>query len=154
MEPISIIHDGYTITTDKTQMQPETIHRWLSTESYWSKNIPFDLVKRAFDHSYCIGVLKDGQQVGYARLITDHTTFAYLADVYVEEAHRGKGLSKKMMEVLLERDWVKGLRRVMLATLDAHQLYAQYGFKEIALPERLMEINRPVIYGDNNNPCK
>src|SRR5690606_15612261 len=99
-----------------------------------------------FDHSYCIGVLKDGKQVGYARLVTDFAVFAYLADVYVEEAHRGKGISKKMMEILTGLEWVKGLRRVMLATQDAHTLYEQYGFAGPANPERLMEIVRPARY--------
>ncbi|MBS1781294.1 MAG: GNAT family N-acetyltransferase [Bacteroidetes bacterium] len=154
MQPINIHYRDYLITTDKSKMQTEAIHHWLATESYWCKNIPYDLVKKAFDNSFCVGVLKDGEQVGYARLITDYTTFAYLADVYVEEEHRGNSLSKQMMQVLMDLDWTKQLRRMMLATLDAHKLYEQFGFKSVALPERLMEVNRPVIYGDNNNPCK
>ncbi|RYD56418.1 MAG: GNAT family N-acetyltransferase [Sphingobacteriales bacterium] len=154
MTPINIEYNGYLITTDKALLQPEAIHRWLSEESYWSKHIPFSVVKTAFDHSYCIGVLKDGVQVGYARFVTDYATFAYLADVYVEEAHRGQGLSKKMMEVLMELGWVKGLRRIMLATLDAHGLYEQFGFTAPAIPERCMEITRPVIYGDKESALR
>ncbi len=154
MQPVTISYNGYTITTDKQLMNINDVHHWLSTEAYWCKNIPFDVVKTAFDNSYCIGILKDGRQVGYARFITDYAVFAYLADVYVEEAHRGLGLSKKMMEVLMNLDWVKTLRRLTLATLDAHGLYEQFGFKQPALPERLMEITRPAIYGDNSNPCK
>jgi len=154
MQPITIEYNGYTITTDKQQMKPQEIHRWLATESYWSKNIPFEAVKNAFDHSYCIAVLHEDRQIAYARLVTDYTTFAYLADVYVEEAHRGKRLSKKMMEILMEQEWVKGLRRIMLATLDAHELYRQFGFVQTAFPERFMEINRPAIYGDNQNVCQ
>lgn len=153
MTPVNIEHNGYLITTDKTQLQPEAIHKWLSEESYWAKHVPFHIVKTSFDNSYCIGVLKDGEQVGYARFITDYATFAYLADVYVQETHRGNGLSKKMMEVLMELDWVKGLRKLMLATLDAHGLYKQYGFIPMAISERYMEISRPIIYGDANNPC-
>jgi len=154
MQTITIEYNGYIITTDKSRLQPEEIHRWLATESYWSRNIPFEMVKSAFDHSYCIGVLYDEKQVGYARLVTDYTTFAYLADVYVEDAHRSKGLSKKMMEILMEQDWIKGLRRIMLATLDAHDLYRQFGFVQPAFPERFMEINRPAVYGDNQNVCQ
>lgn len=154
MSTITVEYKGYTITTDKEQLQPEAIHKWLSEESYWSKNIPYELVKRAFDHSYCIGILKDGMQIGYGRLITDYTTFAYLADVYVEEQHRGQGLSRKMMEVLMEQAWVQGLRKVMLATLDAHGLYAKFGFTPMVISERYMEISRPIIYGDMQNACK
>jgi len=154
MEPITIQYLDYTVTTDKTFLQPEEIHRWLSTESYWSKNIPFELVKLAFDNSYCVGVLHEARQIGYARLITDYTTFAYLADVYVEAEHRGKGLSKRMMELILGQDWVKRLRRLMLATLDAHDLYKQFGFVQPAFPERFMEISRPSIYGDIQNTCQ
>jgi GNAT superfamily N-acetyltransferase len=153
MQPINISYKGYTITTDKSQMNVVTIHHWLSTESYWCKNVPFEIVKKSFDNSYCIGVLYDGEQVGFARLITDYATFAYLADVYVIEAHRGKELSKQMMEILMNLDWVKGMRRVMLATLDAHGLYAQFGFTPISNPERLMVIARPTIYGHLENPA-
>jgi GNAT superfamily N-acetyltransferase len=154
MEIITVEHNGYIITTDKQQLQPEAIHKWLSEESYWSKNIPYDLVKKAFDNSYCIGILKDGKQIGYGRFITDYTTFAYLADVYVEEPYRGQGLSRKMMEILMEQDWVQGLRKLMLATLDAHGLYAKFGFTPMVISERYMEISRPIIYGDLHNICK
>lgn len=154
MKPINVDHNGYLITTDKEKMQPLAIHKWLSEESYWCKNIPYELVKKSFDNSYCIGVLKDNEQIGYGRFITDYATFAYLADVYIHESHRGQGLSKKMMEVLMELEWVKGLRKLMLATLDAHGLYAQYGFTPMVISERYMEISRPIIYGDSTNACK
>ena len=154
MEPITISYNGYSITTDKKLLQPELIHQWLSQNSYWSKNIPFEIVKDAFDNSFCIGIIKNGRQVGYARLVTDYATFGYLADVYVEEEHRRQGLSKKMMELIMELDWVKNLRRIMLATLDAHELYKQFGFVTPAFPERFMEINRPAIYGDSQNICR
>ncbi len=153
MQPLTVNYKGYIITTDKSQMQPEAIHQWLSEKSYWSKKIPYELVKRAFDNSYCIGVISKGKQIGYARLITDYASFAYLADVYVEEEHRGKGLAKKMMEILMDLDWVKGLRKLMLATLDAHELYKQFGFAPMAISERYMEISRPIIYGDPDNPA-
>lgn len=153
MKHIMNMHGNYLITTDKSLLKPAEVHKWLSNKAYWSKGIPYDLVKSAFDHSFCIGALHEGKQVSYARLITDYTTFAYLADVYVAEEHRGKGISKKMMELIMELPWVQRLRRFMLATLDAHQLYEQFGFAQPGHPERLMEINRPAVYGDKENLC-
>ncbi|MCD6063084.1 MAG: family acetyltransferase [Flavipsychrobacter sp.] len=135
----NISYSGYTITTQKHLMQPERIHRWLFTESYWLKNAPLATVKTALDHSFCIGVLHEGVQVGYARFLTDYVRFAYLADVYIEEAHRGKGLSKKMMEVLHSLDWVKGVCKLMLHTLDAHGLYTRFGYAPPAFPDRYLE---------------
>lgn len=132
--------NGYTITTDKSLMQPERIHQWLSTRSYWLPGVPFDVVKTTFDHSFCIAVLYEGIQVGYARLVTDYGIMAYLADVYIEEAHRGKGLGKQMMELLLSLDWVKRLKLRLLITRDAHSLYARHGFTSPARPEGYMEI--------------
>ncbi len=150
-QPINIEYKGYHITTDKSLMQPEAIHRWLSTESYWSKHIPYDIVKTAFDNSYCFAALKDGKQVAYGRFITDFAVFAYMADVYVEQAHRGIGLSKKMLEIVMEQPWMQGLRKIMLATLDAHGLYKQFGFEPMTISERFMEISRPAVYGDTEN---
>jgi GNAT superfamily N-acetyltransferase len=154
MDVINVPFGEYIITTDKTQLNAEAAHEWLSTESYWSKNIPLKVVKQAFDHSYVIGILRNGEQIGYGRLITDYATFAHLADVYVLEEHRGKGLSKKMMSVLMEQEWIKKLRNISLGTLDAHGLYEQFGFKQHEHPERIMFISRPDIYGDLNNQCK
>lgn len=154
MEPVNISYKGYHITTDKAQLQPKAIHAWLTQHAYWCKNISFDIVKKAFDNSYTIGVLIDGKQIAYGRFITDYSVFAHLADVYVEELHRGKGLSKKMMEILMEQDWVKNLRSITLGTLDAQELYRKYGFSEPQYPDRRMEIQRPLIYGDNQNRCK
>lgn len=139
---IHIEYKGYTITTDKQLMDVQAIHKWLSEQSYWVKGIPFEKVKGGFDHSFCIGVLKDGNQIGYARLITDYYTIAYLADVYIVEEHRGIGLSKKMLDILMDIDWVKGLRKILLGTLDAHKLYTRYGFEQIAHPDRWMETEK------------
>jgi GNAT superfamily N-acetyltransferase len=150
MQPITVDYKGYTITTDKSQMIVKDIHQWLSTEAYWCKNIPLNVVQTAFDNSFCIGILKDGRQVGYARFVTDYAIFAYLADVYVADVYRGIGLSKKMMEMLMNLDWVKSLRVLMLATLSAHGLYEQYGFEVHKNPDRIMNISRPNIYGVNN----
>lgn len=140
MQATTTEYNGYTITTDKSQMIPADIHKWLSEEAYWCKEIPFDTVKACIDNSYCIGALIDGRQVGFARLVTDYATFAYLADVYVTEEHRGAGISRIMMEILFGLDWVKGLRRVMLSTIHAHELYRKFGFNECRYPDRLMEI--------------
>lgn len=146
MKMVTQQHGNYLITTDRSQLQPDVIHNWLSTESYWAKGIPYPLFKASFDHSFVIGALYERQQIGYARLITDYATFAYLADVYVAADHRGKGLSKAMMDIIMGLDWVIGLRRIMLATLDAHGLYELYGFDQPKFPARLMEITRPNIY--------
>lgn len=146
-------YDGYVITTEKSLMHPEDIYRWMSESSYWAKHIPREVFQRAFDNSYCIGVVKDGHQMGFARLVTDYATFAYLADVVVLDEHRGKGLSKEMIRLLFDLQWVKGLRRLMLATKDAHDLYRKVGFKNSSYPDRIMEITRPNIYGDMETIC-
>lgn len=142
MQPLTIDYNGYTITTDKSLMNIHEVHKWLSEKSYWSPGITFEKVKTAFDHSYCIGVLSGGAQVAYGRLITDYASFAYLADVYVLEEHRGRGLGKEMMKILMGLEWIGTLRAVMLATLDAHGLYRQFGFTEIPNPERYMKLNK------------
>jgi GNAT superfamily N-acetyltransferase len=146
MLPVTVDYNGYTITTDKNLMKVSDVHRWLSEVSYWSKGIPFETFNTSFDNSYCIGVLIGDKQIGFARLITDYAVFGYLADVYVEETHRGKGISKKMLDILFDMDWVQGLRGIKLATADAHGLYERYGFTECKHPERIMEISRPDIY--------
>ena len=146
IQNITFEFEGYTITTIKAQMQIAQIHKWLSEQSYWAANIPYDTVKTAIENSFCIGVLLNDEQVGLARLITDYAVYGYLADVYIVEAHRGKGLSKKMMETVFNLDWVKKLRGVKLATKDAHTLYEKVGFSSLKFPERMMEISRPDIY--------
>jgi GNAT superfamily N-acetyltransferase len=151
MQHTNISHGNYLITTDKSKMHLADIHEWLSTEAYWSKGVPYHIVEQAFNHSFCIGILHQGHQVGYARLMTDYAVFAYLADVYILKAHRGQGLSKLMMKTLMELDWVKGLRVIMLATQDAQGLYSQFGFTKPEHPERIMHIRRPDIYGVINS---
>ncbi len=154
MNVINVPFGEYIITTDKSLLSAEAAHKWLSTESYWSKNIPKEVVEQAFNNSYVIGILHNNEQVGYGRLITDYATFAHLADVYVVKEHRGKGLSKKMMEILMEQDWVKKLRNISLGTLDAHSLYEKFGFRNPSFPDRVMHLSKPDIYEDPNNPCK
>lgn len=138
-DAVEVDHRGYTITTNKHKMQVERIHQWLSTQSYWLPGVSFDSVKTTFDHSFCIGVFHEGLQIGYGRFVTDYVRFAYLADVYVEEAHRGKGLGKKMMEVLHSLDWVKGVCKLMLHTKDAHDLYIPLGYAPPPHPDRHLE---------------
>jgi GNAT superfamily N-acetyltransferase len=126
------------ITTDKRLIKLEQIHQWLAEKAYWSEGIAFNVVKNSFDHSFCMGIIEGGRQLGYARLITDYATFAYLLDVYVVDDYQGKGLGKLMMNYLFNLDWVRGLRRINLKTRDAQSLYARYGFKPPEFPERYM----------------
>jgi N-acetylglutamate synthase-like GNAT family acetyltransferase len=136
----------YSIHTGYETMDIAAIHQYLSQESYWAKGIPFETVQRSLQHSFCIGVFTGGMQVGFARLVTDYSTFAYLADVYILPVHRGKGLSKEMMQYIMNLDWMAGLRRIMLATLDAHGLYQQFGFKVTETPDRIMERRKEQAY--------
>ncbi len=120
-------------------MDLDAIHSFLST-SYWAECIPKETVKRAIDNSLCFGIFANESQVGFARMVTDSATFAYLADVYIVETHRGKGLSKWLMQRILEHPQLQGLRRMVLATRDAHDLYRQFGFKDLANPHTFMEL--------------
>jgi GNAT superfamily N-acetyltransferase len=129
----------YSITTDRERLDIGAVHEFLA-RSYWSPGVPIETVKRAIANSLCFGVFHGKDQVGLARVITDKATFAYLADVYILESHRGKGLSKWLMDVVRSHEDLQGLRRFMLATSDAHGLYAQFGFKALANPSRMMEI--------------
>ncbi|WP_229375956.1 GNAT family N-acetyltransferase [Fibrella aquatilis] len=117
------------ISTDKARLDVAMVHRFLSKEAYWSKNIPLDTVQRSIEGSLCFGIYLDNQQVGFARVITDYATFAYLADVFVLPEHRGKGLSKQLIAYIMAYPSLQGLRRWMLITYDAHGLYEQFGFK-------------------------
>ncbi len=132
----------YDISTDPSRLQLDAIHAYL-TRSYWSPGIPKDVVARGIAHSLCFGVYQAQAQVGFARVITDRASFAYLADVYVLEEHRGQGLSKRLVAEILAHPDLQGLRRVLLATADAHGLYAQFGFQALAAPDRMMEIRNP-----------
>jgi GNAT superfamily N-acetyltransferase len=128
----------YDISTDPSRLQLDAIHAYL-TRSYWSPGIPKEVVARAMANSMCSGIYLADTQVGFARVISDKATFAYLADVYVLEEHRGQGLSKRLVERILGHPDLTGLRRFLLATSDAHGLYAQFGFKPLAVPDRMME---------------
>lgn len=136
---------GLTYTFDPAAFDATAIHAFLAS-TYWSPNVPRDVVERAIAGSLCIGVLDDGRQIGFARLVTDRATFAYLADVFVIPDYRGKGISQTMLERLFAHPDVQGLRRMMLATRDAHGLYEKFGFKPLAAPDRFMEVHRPRVY--------
>jgi len=137
--------DGYRLSFAPADIDAVAAHAFL-TRAYWSEGIPLALVERAIANSLCIA-LRDGQgQVGFARVVTDRTTFAYLCDVYVLDAHRGRGLATWMIETLLAHPDLQGLRRFMLFTRDAHALYAGHGFAPLATPQRGMEIVRPGLY--------
>lgn len=127
-------------------MDVKAIHQFLSEESYWAKGISFGLVDKSLDHSFCVGAFVNDQQVGFARLITDYCTFGYLADVYVLPAHRGRGISKKILSFIMNQEWNKRLRRQMLSTSDGHGLYRQFGYKELGNPANMMEVHRPGVY--------
>ena len=143
---VSTLINGYRISHHKPDMDIEVIHGYLS-RSYWANNIPLSTVQKALDNSLCFGVFTDaGQQVGFARMITDLATFAYLADVFILEDHRGKGLSKWLMEVIFQHPDLTGLRRIALATSDAHGLYQQFGFTPLASPQSFMERHQADVY--------
>ena len=137
------------ISDDPTKLQLAVIHQYL-TNSYWAKGIPFETVLRSIENSICFGVYDGSKQVGFARVISDHATFAYLADVFIIESYRGIGLSKKLMQYIIDHHELQGLRRWLLATRDAHGLYVQYGFQPMAIPERWMEKHMPDVYQLNH----
>ena len=129
----------YTISTDKSRLDIALIHQFLSQESYWAHNVPLDVVERSISNSLCFGVYQSTNQVGFARVITDLATFAYLADVFILPEHRGLGLSKQLIETISTWPALQGLRRWVLATQDAHALYEQFGFKALDKPEIFMQ---------------
>jgi len=143
---MEITENGFIFSDDNNLVDVKTVHNYLSTRSYWAKGIPLNIVQKSIANSLCFGVYKDGKQAGFARWVTDKSTFAYLCDVYVEEEFRGLGLAKKLMSLMLFHPDLQGLRTYSLATLDAHNLYAQFGFKPLSAPEKLMEIRVHDVY--------
>jgi GNAT superfamily N-acetyltransferase len=138
--------DSYLVSTDPELLDLSMIHAWLSQESYWASGIPFGVVEQAIRHSLNFGLYHEGRQIGFARAITDQATFAYLADVFVLEAYRGRGLSKWLMSCIMDCPALQGLRRFMLMTRDAHSLYTRFGFGPIKDATKAMEITRPGLY--------
>jgi len=141
--------DGLTLTDDKSRMDLDVIHGYLCN-AYWSVGVPRDIVQTAIANSLCFGVFDEAVQVAFARVITDYATFAYLADVFVIPDYRGRGISKWMVEAIVNDPRLKILRRFLLFTRDAHGLYEKFGFRQMTMPERAMEIKVDNPYGLKN----
>ena len=151
MKIYKVQKDDFIISTDKSKIDIVAVHNYLCNESYWAKNIPIDVVKKSIEGSCCFGLYNKNEQVGFARVITDHATFAYLADVFIAAAYRGRGLGKWLMEVIMKYPELQGLRRWLLATRDAHGLYAKSGFIPLDKPERIMGLKLFEEYPETNS---
>ena len=136
----------YLVSDDRNILDIDAIHAFLSQQSYWANGISRERLETAVDHSIPLGLFEGDKQIGFARAITDRATFAYLADVYVDEAYRGRGLSKLLIDAVLGHPEVQHLRRWMLGTRDAHDLYRQFGFTPLDEPLRWMELADPEAY--------
>jgi GNAT superfamily N-acetyltransferase len=135
----------FEISTDPSRIDISAVHGFL-TASYWARGVSLETVNRSIRNSLCFGIYHGGAQVGFARVITDRATFAYLADVFVIERFRGRGLSTWLMQCILDHPELQGLRRWALVTRDAHGLYKQFGFQELKSPERWMERHNAAVY--------
>jgi GNAT superfamily N-acetyltransferase len=143
---VELRHGEFVISTDAARIDLDVVHGFL-TNCYWAKGIPREVVARSIEHSLCFGVYDGtGAQVGFARVVSDFATVAYLGDVFILESHRGRGLGKWMMECILQHPGLQDLRRWILLTRDAHALYAKFGFTPVKSPERHMELHRPDVY--------
>jgi GNAT superfamily N-acetyltransferase len=141
--------EEFTITTDKSKMDIDVIHGYLS-RSYWAQGVPRTTVQKSIEGSLSFAVLHGSRQVGFARVITDKATFGYLSDVFILEEYRGKGLSKWLMEIILGHPELQNFRRFLLSTRDAHGLYRQFGFKDLVAPENWMQVYNPEVYKTNS----
>jgi len=132
-------HGDYTISTDRSRLNIDLSHNYLSNESYWAAGRSREVVARSIENSLPFGIYKSGEQVGFARIVTDYATFAWVADVFILPEHRGRSLSKWLMEVIIAHQQLQGFRRWVLSTKDAHGLYEKFGFIKLHRPERWME---------------
>ena len=135
----------FTVSSDPALIELDLVHGFL-TNSYWAKDIPREVVARSIENSLCFGVYAQGKQVGFARVISDYATYAYIGDVFVLESFRSQGLGKWLMECIMQHPRLQGLRRWSLITRDAHGLYAQLGFEPLKNPQNYMELHRPDVY--------
>jgi len=142
-------HEGFVVSTDPARLDLELIHKVLS-ESYWAEGIPREVVARSIENSLCFAVYEGRKQVGFARVISDFATYAYLADVFMLEAYQGRGLGTFLMECIFKHPQLQGLRRWSLVTRDAHGLYKKFGFEPLKNPENYMEIVDREIYNRRN----
>lgn len=137
--------DDLEISTDRARLNVELIHEFLRT-SYWAADIPREVVERSIENSLCFGAYRGERQVGFARVITDYATFGYVGDVFVLPEERGRGVAKAMMAALRAHPHLQGLRRLLLASKDAHGLYAQFGFEPLAKADWFMSMHDPQVY--------
>ena len=135
----------FLLSTDPARLDVDVIYEFLS-HSYWAEGISREIVARSIQNSLCFGVYSEGKQVAFSRVVSDFATFAYLGDVFVIEPYRGRGLSKWMMECITKHPQLRGLRRWVLLTRDAHSLYSKFGFTPVAKPDRYMELHNPEVY--------
>ena len=138
--------DGFLISTDKSLLQLDLIQKFLTEESYWASNRSFEQTRKAIANSICFGVYRTTDQIGFARVVSDCATFAYVGDVFILSEYRGRGLSKWLMQTIVEYPELQGLRRWVLATRDAQELYSKFGFSGLRHPERWMELTSPDAY--------
>lgn len=143
---MEVNRDEYCISTDKSRLQIEIVQGFLANESYWATTRTPEQTQRAIENSICFGLYYGENQIGFARVVSDKATFAYVGDVFVLEEFRGKGLSKWLMETIVAHPDLQRLRRWLLATRDAHGLYSQYGFGALKFPDRWMERTAPDAY--------
>ena len=133
----------YIISTDRARLDLSVIHDYLSNSSYWAKGRRLETVRRSIEHSLSFGLYKGERQIGFARVVTDYATFAWIADVFILDGFRGEGLGTWLMEVIIKHPQLQGFRRWTLSTKDAHELYRKFGFTELTRPERWMERHDP-----------
>ena len=146
MKPYETHENGLLISDDPALLDRALIFDFLRERSYWAREVTREIVDRSVENSLCFGIYLNGKQISFARVVTDFATFAWLADVFIVEEQRGRGFSKELVTAVLEHPRLQGLRRFMLGTRDAHGLYAQFGFKPLAHPERFMEIRSESSY--------
>lgn len=146
MNELIIYREEFCISTERARLDVDAIHSFLSTKAYWCLNIPRERVEKSIEHSLCFGVYHGDRQIGLARIISDFSTIAYLGDVYILEEYRGRGLSKWLMETVMGHPALQGLRRWILLTGDAHGLYRQFGWTDIADPTKWMELHDKNVY--------
>ena len=144
----AVSNENYTISNDKSLLNINVIYDYLSKESYWAKDIPLAIVEKSIDNSLCFGVYCNDVQIGFARLITDKATFGYLADVFIVEQFRGKGLSKWLIETIHAHPKLQTLRGWFLATRDAHELYKKFGWQSLQNPARFMQKPTNIVYAN------
>lgn len=154
MEEIHFERDGIVYSSRQEDLKIDQVHAWLSQRSYWAQGISKEKLVQSLNHSFCLSLLEGDRQIAFGRLITDYTVFAYLADIFVLEEYQGKGLGFQLVNTFLELPWMKEMRKIMLATLDAQSFYSRLGFKALLVPDRYMEINRSRLVRPGEAPAQ